>query len=690
MSQNIEKCDLQLLRQNYIRALAEAENKTEKARQLADDLFYLDLTVYSQNFSFKSILFNSFSKSILDDSISLHPEQLELVSKIEQKDALIISAPTSFGKTFCIFEYIAKNKPKNIVLVVPTLALVDEYRKKIIKRYKNNFLEYKIHTNIDEKKEYDFNQYNMFILTHDRVVQENNYILINEIDFLVIDEVYKLETDMNNDRVLVLNMAYYYMAEKSKKYVLLAPFIKEVNDMEKLNKKPELCVTEYSPVINDIEVMNIIDDKDREQECKRILDRIDKQEKTLIYFPTVTGIYKYIKNIVKAEPNIDISDENTRFFIEWAKEEIHEEWGLIAALERGYLIHNGQMPIGSRLFQMDSYEKSDTYNRMLCTSTLLEGVNTTAKNIVITKASRQGRSAKGEDKFSAFDFYNLVGRTGRLYQHYLGKAYYIKAPNDVEYSKKDAIRSIKFEITDESKDIDIQLNRIDQHKDILEFFGRINITIEDYKKIVGGKIRFDTVKGIYDMYVKLRKDLLNELSNFLTMEKYGRNKLVNILYNIINGKNNKLESMIINELLNKGRPRLKTIINKLNTNMEKIDIDYIITSTIRLKMGYIEHEFYARVLLVKFFLENENVSDELIKVLHDKIISSVEQLYFSDSLQKKMLMDMGIYERDIEKIIKIIGDDYEDVNELKSRLTSNINSLKGLSFISNYVIKDLI
>lgn len=58
--------------------------------------------------------------------------------------------------------------------------------------------------------------------------------------------------------------------------------------------------------------------------------------------------------------------------------------------------------------------------------------------------------------FSAFDFYNLVGRTGRLNQHFVGNAYYIKAPGDPEYRKIDAIKSIKFEITDNSKDIDIQ------------------------------------------------------------------------------------------------------------------------------------------------------------------------------------------------------------------------------------------
>ena len=114
----------QNLRDKFIRELDNAKSPTEKAKELADDLFSLDLTVYSKNYSFNSIIYNSFAVSEIDNNISMHPEQVEIISNIEKNDALIISAPTSFGKTFCIFEYIVKYKPQNIVLIVPTLALV--------------------------------------------------------------------------------------------------------------------------------------------------------------------------------------------------------------------------------------------------------------------------------------------------------------------------------------------------------------------------------------------------------------------------------------------------------------------------------------------------------------------------------------------------------------------------------------
>ncbi|WP_216095026.1 hypothetical protein, partial [Bacillus thuringiensis] len=73
-----------------------------------------------------------------------------------------------------------------------------------------------------------------------------------------------------------------------------------------------------------------------------------------------------------------------------------------------------------------------------------------------------------------------------------------------------------------------------------------------------------------------------------------------------------------------------------------------------------------------------------------KILNTIEYLYFSQVKHKKMLLDLGIYERDINKIIKIIGDDFEDAFELKQRLASNFSKLKDISYVSKYVIKNII
>ena len=671
--------DPQFFRERYIRSLASAQNPTQKARELAEDLFSLDLTVYSLNYTLDSLIYSSMAKSVLDNTISLHPEQLQIINEIINNDAVIVSAPTSFGKTFCVFEYIAMAKPQNIVLIVPTLALVDEYVKRVIKKYQSFFSHYKIHTHIDENKDYDFEQKNIFILTHDRVVQESTYAMIEKIDFLVIDEVYKLETDPNNDRVLVLNMAYYYLAQKAKKYVLLAPFIKSVENIEILEKAPTFYNTLYSPVVNEVIPVNILRHEDRYPECQRLISNLNPEDKTLIYFPTVTGLYKYVNEYISNEPIIDDIDISTQYFLAWAREEIHEDWCVIKAMERGYLIHNGQIPIGTRILQLDYYESIGIYNKMLCTSTLLEGVNTTAKNIIITKPSRMSDRNDNRDDFSAFDFFNLVGRTGRLNQHFIGNAYYIKAPGDPEYRRIDAIRSIKFEITDDSKDIDIQKGNIEKHPDVIAFLAELGISIDEYHAHIGSRLRFETVKAIYYQYKRMHQRLINELQRFINIETHGRLNLVKLLYEITEGKADSYKSYIINNLLNRQRPKIKTVVNEVQKYFSARGIDNIISTTINMKSSYIEHRFYPRVLLIHYFLELSQTPPQLLAVLENKVTEAIEFLYFATSRQKKMLVDLGIYERDVETIIKIIGDDFDDAFELKKRLQLAWDRLQNIS-----------
>lgn len=688
---NLQNRNPQDLREKLIRQLDNARMEegglSNKAKELAEDLFALDLTVYSRNYSFSSLLYNSFSTSLIDDRIALHPEQIRIVSHIEDNDASIISAPTSFGKTFCVFEYIIKHKPHNIVLIVPTLALVDEYFKKIIKKYKDKFSEYKIHTGINEDKIYNFTAFNIFILTHDRIVQETAYSKIEKIDFLVIDEVYKLETDSTNNRVLVFNMAYYYLAKKAKKYTLLAPFISNVENCEALEKCPVFFNSQYSPVVNDIITREIIDENDRFIECKKILKQLNPEDKTLIYFPTVSWMYKYINNVVSKEESLIELHPSIKYFIEWAKEEIHEEWCLITALERGYLIHNGQILIGTRMFQLDFYEQSQGYNRMLCTSTLLEGVNTTAKNIIITKPSRH--SNKPGESFSAFDFYNLVGRTGRLYQHYIGDAYYIQSPNDPVFYKKDAVKSIKFEITDDSKDIDIQKGLVEKHQDVVGFLHELGISITEYLEQIGSKVRFNTVVAIYQRYLQHEKELLEVLVEMKNNPKPARHGLVSILFLISEGKKEKVKISMITSLLNKQRPRIKKVVDNAREH-STMDINFLISTAIKMKNGYIEHTFYNYVTIIRFFMVNKKIKQELLSILDDRILNTIEFLYFTMSKHKKMLLDMGIYERDVEKIIRVIGDDFDDAFELKQRLSDKFVKLKDISYISRYIIQNML
>lgn len=679
---------LQKHRDNIILEIEKTENKSSYIEERADDLLNLGLTMYSRNYSLESLIYNSFAASVLDEQISLHPEQLNVIEELNCNEGVIFSAPTSFGKTFVVFEYIARAKPKNIVLIVPTLALVDEYNKKIIKKYSSFFKEYSVYLTINEDYKYDFEKNNLFILTHDRVLDIKNTNVLKEIDFLVIDEVYKLQKNELDDRVLTLNLAYYYLVKIAKKHLLLAPFIGGIENVDALEKSPKFVKSDYSPVVNKVQTYNVLNKSERDKKVIDIVKSLAEDDKTMVYFPTVTNIYSFISNNMDKFESKPLLDDSVINFIKWIKDEIHEDWYLVKALEKGILVHNGQIPLGIRMFLLNLYNEEESYNILLCTSTLLEGVNTSAKHIVITKPSRGGNKDT-HLRFDAFDFYNLVGRSGRLFEHFLGIAHYIKAPEDPIFNKEEAVKTIEFEISGETEDINIHTDNILNEEEYKKFLSLLGISHEDYKLNIGAKFRFKTIQRLYDSYQKNKSDLLKELYAHYENNQRGRLNLVKVLYRIFEGKNQPLYSNIINQLLHKNRLQIKNIVNNTLKYFKKTGIDNIISTTLRLKSSYIEYEFYTKLVVLIYFMRCDKTDANLISILELKVKDNIEYLYFSESTAKRMLKDIGIYERDIEKIIRVIGSNFKDTFELRELLLNNKTKFKNLSYLSLFIINSI-
>ena len=80
--------DIQEYREEYIRELDRREDKTDFAKNNSSSLYSLGLTMYSQNYSFDSLVYNAFAKSELDDKIALHPEQRNVLALIEKERGL--------------------------------------------------------------------------------------------------------------------------------------------------------------------------------------------------------------------------------------------------------------------------------------------------------------------------------------------------------------------------------------------------------------------------------------------------------------------------------------------------------------------------------------------------------------------------------------------------------------------------
>ncbi|WP_228378475.1 DEAD/DEAH box helicase [Chryseobacterium sp. CCH4-E10] len=85
-----------------------------------------------------------------NEPVTLHREQSLLLKKLLEGKSIAVSAPTSFGKSFVIDAFIKIKKPKNVLIIVPTIALTDETRRRLYKKFAG---EYKIITTTEVEPE---------------------------------------------------------------------------------------------------------------------------------------------------------------------------------------------------------------------------------------------------------------------------------------------------------------------------------------------------------------------------------------------------------------------------------------------------------------------------------------------------------------------------------------------------------
>ena len=75
---------------------------------------------------------------------------------------------------------------------------------------------------------------------------------------------------------------------------------------------------------------------------------------------------------------------------------------------------------------------------------------------------------------------------------------------------------------------------------------------------------------------------LTELNTFIFDPHHGRLNLVKVLFEIVEGHSDPFKSNIINNLLNKKRPKIKAVVNEVQSAWDKLqDISFISKYVIR-------------------------------------------------------------------------------------------------------------
>ena len=87
-----------------------------------------------------AFVYNLFKADVgLNEDKALHREQYRLLSSLLEGKNIAVSAPTSFGKSFVIDAFIKIKKPQNVAIIVPTIALTDETRRRLYKKFAKDY-----------------------------------------------------------------------------------------------------------------------------------------------------------------------------------------------------------------------------------------------------------------------------------------------------------------------------------------------------------------------------------------------------------------------------------------------------------------------------------------------------------------------------------------------------------------------
>lgn len=349
-----------------------------------------------------------------------HIKQADVFHRLMSGENVVLSAPTSFGKSLIIEALIASKEFDNIVIVVPTIALIDELKNKLSK-YKDY---YKIVTQTMQS----VSDKNVFVFTQERVLECNN---LKSIDFFIIDEFYKLSPGSKDDyRCDRLNLAFHKLYKECKRFYMLGPNIDGLAKGLQETLKCKFIKYDNYKTVSTNEYYYEIDKKGKDSEIDvsrdahlfSILKDIGQDQQTVIYCKSPQRANMLMEKIIdfgflnrKLEDNL---------LSGWLKSVYHIDWSLAKAIEYGVACHHAKLPrsLGSVLVEWFNESK---INVLVCTSTLIEGVNTNAKNIIIYDDCITRKT-----KLDSFTFNNISGRSGRMFEHFVGNVYVLGSKPD--------------------------------------------------------------------------------------------------------------------------------------------------------------------------------------------------------------------------------------------------------------------
>lgn len=541
----------------------------------------IQFTSCERNMDFSSEL-EYETRKVFDETMALTNSQIEILISILNKKDIIFSAPTSYGKTGVVKNSLLLSLEKgfinNFVAILPTNALINEYRKSINQYFKNKSIQVSI---VEGPYVQPNSSKTVFLFTQERFLIFNNLFKEYRFDYILFDEAQNLVNSIKpteNQRELLLAKAISVVDALKIPKIFLMPYIKNpyrsfISNFIDLDYQ-NLTVIDglFSPTSSLKYLIKKIDDNFLMFDVT--LNRgyyTNPHEVNLeISDPSQGDTFESIKydlykicdskeiNCLKEKNlffcNKQAISETARIFcdnisirnnfspretalINYLSEYIDEDFELIDFVKKGVCVHTGDLDsFTKRQIETLFLDSTSGINHIFCTSTLLQGVNMNANNLFFL-------AKKGKFSNDVLDKKNLLGRVGRLGDCLQGRIFrfYVETRAIKFDTIKDELNSSTepcefgeayFTLPEEEKRND-SLKTYLQDKDIRNAITKGCPATDDVLDCFDYFIGIDSSKHVNEKFCNMSQERIDEIVDALSLRDYDcYKKLIEILRDI--------------------------------------------------------------------------------------------------------------------------------------------------------------
>jgi hypothetical protein len=417
--------------------------------------------------------------------------QRRVLAALDYWPIVSFSAPTSFGKSFLVRCHIGRlftrQSNSRILILVPTKALIDDFLSALASLRTDLGLEFQIRSHARHVPA-DIGG-SIFILTQERLsfLMTKDPGFVSTFDLIYCDEAHSIARGY---RGFVLRDVLRKVAGicpiptrgGRTKFVFTSPIIKnpdyyrhaifpEATEAESFHEE-----IQYSPVEKNI---HVVTKRERQLHFSLLSDDIDTPGFTqetvplgslddanyesdsidsdisavlasnpgggaILYATSPIEAHRYAYALAsRVSPTTAITANELRDLRRYIRDHYDEDFGIAELLEKGIGIHYGPMPLGLRRAIVSLFE-AGKLKYVVCTSTLLEGVNLPAKNIFLFSPYHT------QEKHTSLTFWNLIGRAGRITYGLSGNVFLVTTAPD---AFNELVTNADARITDPETDV---------------------------------------------------------------------------------------------------------------------------------------------------------------------------------------------------------------------------------------------